>query len=63
MSEASKTIQLPSNESAITLAGDKEENLKTLSRQTGATLVLRGQELVISGTEKQVNVSHPWCDR
>ena len=54
MSEASKTIQLPSNESAITLAGDKEENLKTLSQQTGATLVLRGQELVISGTEKQV---------
>ena len=54
MSEASKTIQLPSNESAIALAGDREENLKTLSRQTGANLVLRGQELVISGTQKQV---------
>jgi phosphate starvation-inducible PhoH-like protein len=54
MSEVSKTIQLPSNESAIALAGDREENIKTLSRQTGATLVLRGQELVISGTEKQV---------
>jgi phosphate starvation-inducible PhoH-like protein len=54
MSEASKTIQLPSNESAIALAGDREENLKTLSRQTGASLVLRGQELVISGTQKQV---------
>jgi phosphate starvation-inducible PhoH-like protein len=40
--------------SAIALAGDREENIKTLSRQTGATLVLRGQELVISGTEKQV---------
>lgn len=54
MTEASKTIQLPSNESAIALAGDREENLKTLSRQTGASLVLRGQELVISGTQKQV---------
>jgi len=54
MSEVLKTIQLQSNESAIALAGEREENLKTLSRQTGATLVLRGQELLISGTEKQV---------
>lgn len=54
MSEVLKTIQLQSNESAIALAGEGEENLKTLSRQTGATIVLRGQELVISGTEKQV---------
>lgn len=54
MSVISKTIQLSSNESAIALAGDREENLKTLSRQTGANLVLRGQELFISGTEKQV---------
>lgn len=54
MSELSKTIQLLNNESAIALAGDREENLKTLSRQTGANLVLRGQELFISGTEKQV---------
>ena len=54
MSEVSTTIQLPSNESAIALAGDREVNIKTLSRHTGATLVLRGQELLISGTEKQV---------
>lgn len=54
MSEVSKTIQLPSNESAIALAGDREENIKTLSQQTGANLVLRGQEVIISGTEKQV---------
>lgn len=54
MSLVSKTIQLLSNESAISLAGDREENLKTLSRQTGANLVMRGQELFISGTEKQV---------
>lgn len=54
MTEALKTIQLPSNESAIALAGIREDNLKTLSRQTGAQLVLRGQELLISGTPSQV---------
>ncbi|MBO3462894.1 PhoH family protein [Aetokthonos hydrillicola Thurmond2011] len=48
------TIQLPNIESAIALAGQGEDNLKILSRQTGANLVLRGQELHISGTEKQV---------
>ncbi|HEY9748701.1 MAG TPA: PhoH family protein, partial [Allocoleopsis sp.] len=48
------SIQLPSAESAIALAGFQEENLKTLARQTGATVVLRGQELFISGTANQV---------
>jgi len=56
MAEAS-TIQLPSTESAIALSGEHEENLKTLSRQTGATFVLRGQELHISGTEKQIELA------
>jgi phosphate starvation-inducible protein PhoH and related proteins len=51
------TIQLPSPESAIALSGDREENLKTLSRQTGATLVLRGQDLQIKGTENQVDLA------
>ncbi|MGI0488240.1 PhoH family protein [Pantanalinema rosaneae CENA516] len=55
----SLTIQLPSIDSAIALAGEREENLKVLSRQTGATVVLRGQELLISGTENQVDL----CDR
>ena len=54
MSEVSKTIELPNNESAIALGGEREANLKILSGHTGATLVLRGQELLISGTEKQV---------
>lgn len=56
MAEAS-TIQLPSKESAIALSGEHEENLKTLSRQTGATFVLRGQDLHISGTEKQIELA------
>jgi phosphate starvation-inducible protein PhoH and related proteins len=49
-------IELPSSESAIALAGTHEENLKQLARQTGATFVLRGQELLISGTDNQVGL-------
>ncbi|MDM9382592.1 PhoH family protein [Chlorogloeopsis sp. ULAP01] len=51
------TIELPNVTSAIALAGQGEENLKILSRQTGATLVLRGQELLISGTDKQIDLA------
>ncbi|ACB52254.1 phosphate starvation-inducible protein [Crocosphaera subtropica ATCC 51142] len=54
MTETSQTLQLPSHESAIALAGVAEENLKFLSRHTGANLVLRGQELSIYGPEKPV---------
>lgn len=54
MTETSQTLQLPTHESAIALAGVAEENLKFLSRHTGANLVLRGQELNISGPEKPV---------
>jgi phosphate starvation-inducible protein PhoH and related proteins len=52
----SLTIELPTPESAIALAGHHEENLKQLAQQTGATLVLRGQELLVSGTDKQVDL-------
>ena len=54
MTEAVKSIELPSSESAVALAGPQETNLKTLSRQTGAKLVMRGQELLITGQEKPV---------
>lgn len=50
------TIQLPSIASAIALAGDQEDNLKILARQTGAIVVLRGQELLISGTSTQIEL-------
>lgn len=53
----SLTIQLPSVDSAIALAGEREENLKVLSQQTGAKLVMRGQDLLISGTDTQVDLS------
>lgn len=48
------TIDLPTVESAIALAGDREENLKQLAKLTGATIVLRGQQILVSGTETQV---------
>lgn len=49
MTAAKETLFLPSQESAIALGGNQEENLKFLSRQTGANLVLRGLELLIYG--------------
>jgi phosphate starvation-inducible protein PhoH and related proteins len=48
------TIQLPNIASAIALSGTNEENIKVLSQQTGASIVLRGQDLLISGTDNQV---------
>lgn len=50
------TIQLPSAASSIALAGEQEGNLLSLARQTGARLVLRGQDLFISGTPEQVRL-------
>ncbi|MGB7417038.1 MAG: PhoH family protein [Thermosynechococcaceae cyanobacterium] len=50
------TISLPTPESAIALSGEQEYNLKLLARQTGAQLVMRGQDLLISGTETQVQI-------
>lgn len=51
------TIELPNIASAIALAGEREDNLKTLARQTGATVVLRGQALRISGTNNQIDLA------
>jgi phosphate starvation-inducible PhoH-like protein len=48
---SSLQIELPSPEGALALAGYRDENIKLLASQTGASLVLRGQELLISGTE------------
>lgn len=55
MTEETKTIELPTIESAIALAGKGEENLKFITRQTGTKLILRGQDLVIYGQAKAVN--------
>jgi phosphate starvation-inducible protein PhoH and related proteins len=56
MATTSLTIELPTPDSAIALAGFQEENIKLLAQQTGATVVLRGQAIVISGTENQVDL-------
>ena len=55
MTEA-QTIDLLHREGAIALAGAGEENLKTIQRQTGAVLVLHGQELRVSGTANQIEL-------
>lgn len=49
-------ILLPTPSSAMRLAGSQEENLKLIAQQTGTKLVLRGQELMISGTESQIDI-------
>ena len=51
------TVELPNAASAIALAGEREENLKILARQTGATLVLHGLALRISGTNPQIDLA------
>lgn len=50
-------IEMPSPESAIALSGYQNENFKLLTQQTGATLVLRGQELMISGTDNGADLA------
>lgn len=50
-------LDLNSPENAIALAGHRNGNLELLAQQTGAQLVLRGQELIISGTEKSTELS------
>jgi phosphate starvation-inducible protein PhoH and related proteins len=50
-------IEIHDIPSALALGGTREENLKTLEKQTGASLVLRGQELHISGTVKQIELA------
>jgi phosphate starvation-inducible PhoH-like protein len=50
-------IDLPSAESAIALSGHQNENLKLLSQQTGANVVLRGQEVLLSGTDATVGLA------
>jgi len=54
MAQVEETIQFPSIESAIALAGPHEQNLKTLAQQTGAQLVMRGQDLYVSGEDRCV---------
>jgi phosphate starvation-inducible PhoH-like protein len=47
-------FSLPTPMSAICLAGNREENLKTIAEITGVRLVMRGQDLFIDGTTEQI---------
>ena len=57
MTENSQIIALPTVDSAIALAGVQEENLKFISRHTGANLILRGQDVVVYGQPKLIQRS------
>ncbi|MEM6519411.1 MAG: PhoH family protein [Cyanobacteria bacterium P01_D01_bin.71] len=50
-------FDLPSSESAIALSGQQNDNIKLLSEQTGAKIVLRGRDLLFSGTAKSVDLA------
>jgi phosphate starvation-inducible PhoH-like protein len=47
-------FSLPTPISAMCLAGNREENLKTITEITGVRLVMRGQDLLIDGTPEQI---------
>jgi phosphate starvation-inducible protein PhoH and related proteins len=49
-----RAFSLPSVESAIAIAGAREENLKTLHNLTGVRAVLRGQEISLDGEAAEV---------
>lgn len=49
-----RTFDLLSPTNAMAFAGEREANLKKLANLTGAAVVLRGQELYVSGTESAV---------
>jgi phosphate starvation-inducible protein PhoH and related proteins len=50
-----RVFSLPTVESAIAIAGMREENLKTLHRLTGVRAVLRGQEISLEGEETEID--------
>jgi phosphate starvation-inducible protein PhoH and related proteins len=48
-------FSFPTPSNAIAFAGNQEQNLKLLTKETGARLVMRGQDLLISGNESQID--------
>ncbi|MDR2505481.1 MAG: PhoH family protein [Oscillospiraceae bacterium] len=43
---------------ALSLVGPSDENIKAIEQETGASVVLRGDELSFSGTDEQVEMAH-----
>ncbi|MGB3491262.1 MAG: PhoH family protein [Elainellaceae cyanobacterium] len=50
-----RTLDLGSPANAIAFAGEREANIKQLANLTGATVIMRGQELYLAGTESAVH--------
>ncbi|MBJ7901444.1 MAG: AAA family ATPase [Cyanobacteria bacterium RI_101] len=52
MAETTFTLSLPHPEAALALAGSGEDNLKYLANHTGVRVILRGQDLLLTGEAK-----------
>jgi len=57
MAGANWVLPLDDPESALALAGEAETNLRRIEALTGTSLVLRGLDLVVRGTESQLERS------
>ncbi|MEN9222320.1 MAG: PhoH family protein [Thermostichus sp. BF3_bins_97] len=55
-------IPLPDPQQAMSLAGVREANLKWISRSSGATVTLRGQDLYLKGTPQQRQQVRQWLE-
>lgn len=51
------SILLPNGQSAVLLTGPNEENLKVIEEELNVSMVVRGNELVVTGEESQVELS------
>ena len=56
-SAASRRISFPDYELIRGLCGEQNAHLKLLEKRTGVSLVLRGNEIVIKGTDWEVEVA------
>lgn len=55
--EQTAHVDLHSAENAIAFSGPREANLKLIAQQTGASLVLRGQEVLVAGSKSAVDLA------
>lgn len=55
--QTSIPLEVDSLGHALTLVGPADENIKALEQETGASVVLRGNELLFSGAEAQVDMA------
>src|SRR3972149_4313513 len=51
------TVALPAGSAAVAVLGQQDALLQVVERELGATLVVRGDTLVVRGTEEQVEAA------